>query len=623
MCVGLVLLHTHICICSLRTRDEFAHNDVTFWVFLPHLRRSHGAGPATLILFAHVSGAQLAGTDFWSVAAAVNVTISGVPCVVLSAAGTGVVCRTPVMAGGLVALAVAGQGATGPAVTFDPSVSLPPASVSSVVRVAGGTGANAVVGLPLTGGGAVSMTGNNLSPTPPAKCVVMRTMNSSWIDSADCSAALAVLNASLDSNFCVGPVTWKLTSVSCTLPPSPTALLFLSVVTVVGDACKAYTVPRRVQYDPPLVTRAAGGTAPLDTSGGSPLVLTGGNFAADSGVLVGGVACTGVAVSNNYTTLKCTAPAGAGANVTLSLNSSAYPGVGVLQQLRLAYAPPSVSGLMPNGGPPVGGTALEIRGSGFAAGRTSVAIGSYPAAAVLHASADGTSLTMLVPPGHGSGLNVSVSVGGQNATLARGFSYSPPVFFSTIQSSHAVFPQVVDANGGAVVVNGSNFVPPSVPVTSVKVYIAGVACMGVVRLSDTSIGCNAGPMLVTHAAEVLVNVDGATGEGTTRVACMSGFYGPADGATCAPCPIGAACPGMDAYPLPLAGYSRVSQAVFVACVPPESCTQLDPATVQQRIAAGDADADVYANCATGYIDAGRFVAAAAAHARGSCTRNCI
>lgn len=542
---------------------------------------------------------QLVGTNFGSTAAAVNATIAGVPCAVLSAGDTGVVCRTHVMAGGIATFAVAGQGATGAAVKFDPSVSLPPSSVTDVVRAPGG-GANigAVNGLPLTGGGAVTLSGSNLVPNSPAKGVLMRT-GPAWAGPQDCDIALAALNASgasLASTFCVpGSVAWAPGAVSCTLPASPTALVYLSVVTVVGDACKSYTTPKVVLYDPPRVTGTAGGNSML-TSGGTRIVLTGVNFPTDSGVFVGGVACAAVTVHNNCTSLTCTAPAGAGANVTLSLNSSAYPGLGVQQQFHLAYQPPLVTGLDTRSGPPIGGTALEIRGSGFAAGRTSVAIGPYPVAAVLRVSADGNSLWIIAAAGHGSGLNVSVSVGGQNASLPRAFSFWPPVVISTL-------PPIVDgAYGGALMLNGSNFVPLSIAVSSVRVYINEVPCLSVARLSDTSLSCTASPMLVAHRATVRVAVDGATGEGATRVACMMNFYGPANGATCARCPVGALCPGLDVEPLPLPGYSRVSEAVFSACVPPQSCTGLDDATVRSRLEGGSSVADAYANCATGYSD---------------------
>ena len=294
--------------------------------------------------------------------------------------------------------------------------------------------------------------------------------------------------------------------------------------------------------------------------------------------------------------LACTAPAGAGTNVTLSLNSSAYPGVGELQQFRLAYKAPWVAGLDKYSGPPVGGTELEFRGSGFAQGRATAVIGSYHVSAVLRVSADCTSLWVVAPAGHGAGLNVSVSVGGQNTTLQRAFSYWPPVVFSTI-------PPIVDgANGGVLLVNGSNFVPLSIAVSLVRIYINDIPCSSVARISDTSMSCTAPPMLVSHAALVRVDVDGAAGQGTTRVACLSGYFGPSNGDTCSLCPVGALCPGLDVDPLPLPGYSRVSEAVFAACVPPQSCIGLDDATVQGRLAKGATMSDAYENCATGYCN---------------------
>ena len=541
---------------------------------------------------------QLVGSNFGSVAAAVNVTIDGTPCVIVrKVVDTGVVCRTHVMAGGLVTFEVANQSATGAAVTFDPEKSLPTASVQGVARVPGGTGGSAAAtGLPLTGGGLVAVTGKNMIPNAPAEGVIMRT-GPAWAGAADCNATLAVLRASGASNFCTaGSVTWTSSSVSCTLPPSRTALVYLSVVTVVSDACKSYTTPWPVFYDPPRVARVAGGGASLLTSGGTRIGLTGQNFPDDTGVFLGGVACAAVEVHND-TTLACTAPAGAGTNVTLSLNSSAYPGVGVLQLPRLAYRAPILAGVAPSSGPAVGGTTLQISGYNFAQGRTSAAVGPYlVVAAGLRVSADGTSLTVVAPAGHGARLNVSFSVGNQSTTLDAAFSYWPPVVSSTL-------PPVLDgANGGALILNGSNFVPPGVHVSSVHVWVNQNPCVNVVRMSDTTISCAAPPMFVSRAAVVLVDVDGASGRGVTRVACLAGYYGRSDGATCAPCPTGALCPGYDVNPLPLAGYSRVSEALFVPCVPPQSCVGLENATVVGRLAGGASASDAYANCAMGYCD---------------------
>ena len=193
---------------------------------------------------------QLIGTNFGTLAAAVNVTTNRAPCIVLSAGDTGVVCRTHVMAGGVVTFAVANQSATGAAATFDPSVSLPTALVVGVSSGGGSVGATR--GLPLTGGGLVTVSGSNLVPNSPAKGVIMRT-GETWAGDADCNIALGVLNssaASLASTFCiVGSVKWAPETVSCTLPSSQTALVYLSVVTVVGDACKSYTPPKAVLYD--------------------------------------------------------------------------------------------------------------------------------------------------------------------------------------------------------------------------------------------------------------------------------------------------------------------------------------------------------------------------------------
>ncbi len=534
---------------------------------------------------------QIAGMHFGGPASrdAVNATVAGTPCVLLSVADSGIVCRTPQMAGGLVSVEIAGQGPDAGAVTFDPSVSLPTAILSGVVSVVPGTTPSAAVGAPLTGGGSIALAGNNLRVNAPAVGVLLRT-GPQWVPDVDCPAAVAAVNASHTSNYCVA-VVWTPSAVTCVMPASTTALVFLANLAVIGDACTP-TAPVAVRYDAPVVASAAPAT--LRTTGGETLTLRGTGFPLDTRVYVNGAECTEPRVASSML-VTCVAPAGAGTSVLLILTSTAYIGSGAATQaLRVAYRAPIVSACDPSSGPTMGGGMMVVHGSNFALHGATAAIGPY-VAAVANVSADGTIAHVVAPPGHGAALNMSMSGGGQTGSLPRAYSYAPPSPTSTT-------PLVLNAvAGGIVVLNGTGFVPLAVNVSALAVTINGVPCSRPLRLSDAALQCVAPPMLVSHAAVVVVTIDGVVGPpGLSRVACPAGYFGAADGSTCSGCPSGALCGGLDDVPLPLAGFARVSETVFVACVPPESCVALDALTLAARERGGESEADAFRNCAGGY-----------------------
>ena len=85
---------------------------------------------------------------------------------------------------------------------------------------------------------------------------------------------------------------------------------------------------------------------------------------------------------------------------------------------------PAVSAISPNSGPEVGGTAVAVSGSGFAAGAT-VAFGGRPASGATINSAG--SITAISPPGSGTAeVTVANAAGTSAATAADRFSYASP-----------------------------------------------------------------------------------------------------------------------------------------------------------------------------------------------------
>ena len=125
---------------------------------------------------------------------------------------------------------------------------------------------------------------------------------------------------------------------------------------------------------------------------------------------------------------------------------------------------PAVSAISPNSGPEVGGTAVAVSGSGFAAGAT-VAFGGRPASGATINSAG--SITAISPPGSGTAeVTVTNAAGTSAATAADRFSYASP-------PQNVVPAPVLAHTGNIAPVSGSVLVrlPGStefVPLTSVK-----------------------------------------------------------------------------------------------------------------------------------------------------------
>ena len=537
------------------------------------------------------------GTNFGAVGGAVNITIGGVPCAVLTVADTVLVCRTTVMAGGATTVTIGGQAAAS-SPPFAPDTAAPSPALTGAVSVVAGPESGSVRGLPLAGGGTVRIAGVGLGAPYPAYGVLLETAGPAWDRDVDCARAQALRKASLGSDVCVGGPSWSASAVLCTLPRSSRALIHVAVVDLwFGPGCYPETpTPVALRYDPPAVASVE--PALLGTRGGDRLTLRGAGFPADTRVAIGGAPCAETLVLDD-TTLLCTAPPGVGANVSLSLNSSAYPAPGVLQALQLSYLPPRVSTVSPGTAPCVGGARITLLGSQLGRlGALDVSVGPF-ACAVVSVSSDGSRAVATVPPGVGAALDVVVRSGNQVAVAPAAFSYAPPIVTG-------ISPGYVNAAAGAVVaITGANFVPLAVNVSAISVAIGGSPCGGVVRGSDGAISCTSPPMPVHQSAALVVTVGGQAGSLAVPVWCPPGFYGLIEGALCSACPAGAACAGTVYEPAAIAGYARTGPAAFVACVPPESCLAEAPRPITGNASAsggsGAAGAfEVVPNCAEGY-----------------------
>ena len=559
-----------------------------------------GYGPPVVTQVLPIAGGvsfwdvRLQGSNFGRSTSAVNVTIGGVVCVLTApASDSSIVCRTTVLQGGPTNVTVSGQAAAGSVPPFAPESSAP-SPVLSGWAPAAAAAASGVVGLPLTGGGVIRFTGSGLGGAFPTYGVLLQT-GAAWNAAVDCPRAAALQNVSLASDFCVGAPVWTATSVVCTLPPSRRALVYIVAVDLwFGSVCyPSNPTPISVRYGAPTVSSIL--PALLDTTGGNRLQITGVGFPEDTVVTIGGGALCGDASVINSSFILCTTPPGVGANMSVSLNSSAYP-TGVVQHVHVSYLPPTLISVSPASAPCAGGGTQQLMLTGtqlghLGPGGISVRLGAF-LCTVVSVDASGRSANLTAPAGVGRLLDVIVVVGAQSAVLPGAFSFEAPVVAGIGGASS----YVNAATGGTLTLTGSNFVPLTVNVSTMSVTIGSTVCASVTRVSDAVLTCTSPPMLITSSAMLVVTIEGqASAPLAVRVWCPPSFFGLNEGDTCQPCPTGASCAGQNYAPVPIAGYARVSVSTFVACVPPESCVAVAP------VAPGTANDDqLLNNCAVGY-----------------------
>jgi hypothetical protein len=97
-------------------------------------------------------------------------------------------------------------------------------------------------------------------------------------------------------------------------------------------------------------------------------------------------------------------------------------------------APPTVTSVSPNSGSTLGGTAVTILGTNFAAGATATFGGTAATNVVV---VNGTTITATTPVHASGAVTVTVTVNGQSGNLANGFSYNGGVAISFVQVAAA------------------------------------------------------------------------------------------------------------------------------------------------------------------------------------------
>jgi hypothetical protein len=262
-------------------------------------------------------------------------------------------------------------------------------------------------------------------------------------------------------------------SVTCKTSPGAGTRNALRLSLAGRDAQLATDKQYYIDYDAPQVytVRTAPNQAP-GTDGMYLLTVHGVNFGipgvSAASVLVGRQVCTDAKVAT-ADTITCTAPAGSGANLDVTV---AVDGQWSKAQAdaRFSYAAPVVSGITVSGGlqqgiSTEGGARLTIFGANFAPAPSAVSVSVGPALCENVTVVSSSQLQCSAPKGAGKSLYVQVVVEGQASAAAPSMlSYAPPAFTELLLVPH--IPETVDGSV-LLVVQGSNFGPLGWPLAPV------------------------------------------------------------------------------------------------------------------------------------------------------------
>ncbi|HEX9095509.1 MAG TPA: IPT/TIG domain-containing protein [Candidatus Dormibacteraeota bacterium] len=279
------------------------------------------------------------------------------------------------------------------------------------------------------------------------------------------------------------------TSITATSPAGAAGTVDVTVTSPSGTSATR-AADQFTYVGPPTVTSVAPNSGP--TAGGTRVMITGTNFTGATGVKFGSNAATTFTV-NSATSISATSPAGAAGivdvTVTTPVGASA---TGAADDFRYA-SPPTVTSVVPNKGPYVGGTSVAINGTNFT-GATAVSFGGMWATTFTVNSA--TSITATSPAAALGTVDVTVTApGGTSATSAADqFTYASP------PSVTSVVPNTGPSIGGTVVaITGTNFTGAtqvSFGATAATTFTVNSAT----SISATSPAGAAGPVHVTVTA---------------------------------------------------------------------------------------------------------------------------
>lgn len=226
------------------------------------------------------------------------------------------------------------------------------------------------------------------------------------------------------------------------------------------------------------------GVAPVSvpTAGGTTITVSGTGLAGATGVTVGGVAATDVVATG--TTVTATVPASDPAGPAAVVVE--FP-AGTRDAGEVTYVAPTLTGATPPEGPAAGSTSVVLAGTGLA-DATAVTVDGV-AAPVTAAAADGTSLTVTVPPHAPGVVDVVVALPGADAVGADLYTYLDDGTGATVTG---VAPGTSPTGGGIpVTVTGTGLAGATgltvggVPVTDLDVAPDGTTVTGTVPATQT------------------------------------------------------------------------------------------------------------------------------------------
>lgn len=258
-----------------------------------------------------------------------------------------------------------------------------------------------------------------------------------------------------------------------------------------------------------------------DVSGGTPVTITGTNFATGATVAFGSAAATSVVVASSGSLTCVTPPGPAGATGVTVTNPGALQATLAGGFLYVTGGTiPSVTSVAPAAGPSAGGTAITIAGSGFASG-AGVAIGGAACSAVTRVNATTlTAVTPRAPAGVGGALPVTVTnPGGASGSLGGAYTFVPTSVESIADLGYE--PDVVVDGSGTVHV-----------VWKRLVWATGATAILHVRSTDGGRTWSSPPTNVSGGTS-RVGAPRIAARGSTLVAVWNDETGPLSTPTCA------------------------------------------------------------------------------------------
>ena len=243
-------------------------------------------------------------------------------------------------------------------------------------------------------------------------------------------------------------------------PPHEAGVVSVAVVNPDGLSAtvqEAYTYLEPDEILPPEISSVspAAGTS----VGGFQVIVQGAEFQADAQVFFGAKASSQVQFLSPAV-LVALVPSGAPGE-TVNVKVVVSGGLeGVLEDgfsyNELDKEPLALLSVMPPSGPAAGGTSVAFLGAGFVQGVTNVEFGGTPGANISVVSSN--LMTAVTQSGMPGAVDVTVSGGGEAATLADGFLYLSDVSQQKLPQIQGLSPSAGPAVGGTMVqVVGENF----------------------------------------------------------------------------------------------------------------------------------------------------------------------